>query len=92
MWYWALGITQLEQGNMNSEDIKTSEMINHLILQGALEMSGIDEETGEMLYSITEKLKEVNPIIYDQLVDQFRTHMFELVKQGPIIANWRVRI
>jgi len=77
---------------MNSEDIKTSEMIEHLILQGALEMSGIDDISGEMLYSITEKMKEVNPNIYNELVDQFEAHMFELIKQGPIVANWRVRL
>jgi hypothetical protein len=61
------------------------------MLQGAVEFQGIDEVTGEMLYTITDKLKEVSPDIYDQLKDQYEHHMFQLIDQGPTRMTWRVR-
>ena len=73
-------------------DLKTSAMIEHLLLQNALEISGIDSETGEMLYSITDKLKEVNPKLYEQLRKQFEQQMFELIDQGPKTMSWRISI
>ena len=75
-----------------SMDLKTDAMIEHLLLQNALEISGIDSETGEMLYSITDKLKEVNPKLYDQLKKQYEKHMFELIDMGPKTMSWRISI
>lgn len=72
-------------------DIRTEAMIEHLILQNALEIDGLDEETGEMLYSITDKLKEVHPGLYRELKGDFERHMFELIDQGPKIMQWRLR-
>lgn len=73
-------------------DIRTEAMIEHLILQNALEISSIDNNTGEMLYSITDKLKEVNPKLYEQLRKQFEQQMFELIDQGPKTMTWRINI
>lgn len=73
-------------------DIKTEAMIEHLILQNAIEISGFDEETGEMLYSITDKLEEVHPRLYKELKVGFEKHMFELIDQGPKIMQWRLRV
>jgi hypothetical protein len=73
-------------------ELQTEAMIEHLILQNALEISGIDKDTGEMLYSITDKLKEVNPKLYDQLRKQYEQHMFELIDMGPKTMNWRISI
>jgi hypothetical protein len=73
-------------------DIRTEAMIEHLILQNALEISSIDNNTGEMLYSITDKLKEVNPKLYEQLRKQFEQQMFELIDQGPKTMNWKINI
>lgn len=67
-------------------------MIEHLLLQNAIEISGIDSETGEMLYSITDKLEKVNPKLYAGLKKDFEQHMFELIDQGPKIMQWRLRI
>lgn len=74
------------------DDLKTEAMIEHLLLQNALEISGIDEQTGEMLYSITDRLEEVNPKLYGQLKKQYDDHMFELIDLGPKTMNWRIRI
>ena len=73
-------------------DIRTEAMIEHLILQNALEISSIDNNTGEILYSITDKLKEVNPKLYEQLRKQFERQMFELIDQGPKTMTWRISI
>lgn len=73
-------------------DIRTEAMIEHLILQNALEVSSIDNNTGEILYSITDKLKEVNPKLYEQLRKQFEQHMFEIIDQGPKTMSWRISI
>jgi hypothetical protein len=76
---------------MNFENIKSQAMVEHLIMQGAIEMAGIDEK-GEMLYSITDKLELVNPEIYAELTEQYKHHMFQMIKQGPKSMNWRLRV
>jgi hypothetical protein len=77
---------------MNSQELRTQMMIEHLLLQNAIEISGIDSETGEMLYSITDKLKEVSPDLYAGLKQDFERHMFEMIDQGPKVMQWRLSI
>jgi hypothetical protein len=76
---------------MNFNNIKSQAMVEHLVMQGAIEMAGIDEK-GEMLYSITDKLELVNPEIYAELTEQYKHHMFQMIKQGPKSMNWRLRV
>lgn len=71
--------------------LKEEAMLEHLMLQGAVEFQGVDELTGEMIYSITDKMKEVNPKIYQELKDQYEHHMFQLIDQGPTRMSWRLR-
>jgi hypothetical protein len=71
-------------------DAKTNAMIEHLILQGAIEIADIDLETGETYYNITDKLKEVSPELYSNLEDQFRHHLFILNERGPKSMTWRI--
>ena len=72
-------------------DLRNEAMIEHLIIQGALEVAGIDEY-GEITYSITDKLQSVNPVLYNELKDQFESHMFRLIDQGPKTMNWRINV
>jgi hypothetical protein len=58
------------------------EMIDFLILSGALEPSGVHEETGELLFSFTEKLEEVSPEIFKKLTDSFQLEILELWEKG----------
>ena len=74
----------------NSLELKSELMLEHLILQGAVQMSGIDKNTGEMIYSITDKLKEVAPEMYQQMEKDFRIRMFEMLDQGPMIMQWKL--
>ena len=72
-------------------DAKSQALLEHLINQGAIQISDIDEN-GEMLYSITDKLQEVHPELYMQLRDEFEHNMFEMINQGPKIMTWRIRV
>lgn len=47
----------------DNEDI--DKKINDLVLSGAIEVDGIDSETGEFLYKITNKMQQVNKELYD---------------------------
>jgi len=74
----------------HSFNLKSEVMLEHLILQGAVEVNGIDKNTGEMIYSITDKLKEVNPEMYKYMEQDFRERMFEMIDQGPTIMQWKL--
>jgi hypothetical protein len=69
---------------------KTEAMVEHLLNQGAITMHSIDDN-GEMLYSVTDKLKLVNPKLYEDLIDQYESHMFELIDLGPKTMKWKIR-
>ena len=60
------------------EDV--SSMVDDLILQGALEVSAIDMESGEILYNFTEKLKDVSPELYTQYISEIN---------GAIMTLWQ---
>jgi len=72
-------------------DARTNALIEHLVLQGGIEIADIDLETGETYYNITDKLKEIAPELYQELEDQFKRHIFILNKRGPKSMTWRIR-
>lgn len=72
-------------------DAKSQALLDHLINQGAIQISDIDSN-GEMLYSITDKLQEVHPKLYMELKDEFEHNMFQMIDQGPKIMTWRIRL
>jgi hypothetical protein len=45
------------------------EWIERLILEGGIEVSAVDEN-GELLYSFTDKLKEVDPKLYNKAYEK----------------------
>lgn len=53
--------------------------IEHLILEGAVEVAGMNLETGEMMYTFTPDLKEINPGLYEQVSDYI---------YGAILSVW----
>lgn len=77
---------------IDKDSLQNEAMLEHLILQNAVEVSGVDEATGEMLYSITDRLQEVNPMLYKELKKDFEKHMFELIDKGPKIMQWRLSV
>ena len=72
-------------------DPKSQALLDHLINQGAIQISDIDSN-GEIVYAITDKLQEVHPELYLELRDEFEHNMFEMINQGPKIMNWRIRV
>ena len=71
-------------------DAKSQALLDHLINQGAIQISDIDDN-GEIVYSITDKLQEVHPELYLELRDEFEHNMFEMIQSGPKIMTWRIR-
>jgi hypothetical protein len=65
---------------INPED----DAFEELILSGAIEISGIDEQSGEMLFNFTEKLKDVDPRLYDKMTDFFHQELMRLWEKGFI--------
>jgi hypothetical protein len=63
---------------MSDED----RLIEDLILGGALEVAGIDSQTGEFLYNITPKLKDVLPDLYQDHIDTVNKNMLILWEKG----------
>jgi hypothetical protein len=64
------------------ENDEFSEVIDDLIKQGALEVMGVDSETGQLLYTFTEKLAEINPTIYNAMLDDFHSSIMRLWELG----------
>jgi hypothetical protein len=68
---------------MNNED----EIIEDLILKGALEVSGIDLDTGEPIYNFTKKMKEISPELYRESFTYFYTEVLKLWENGFVNMN-----
>jgi hypothetical protein len=63
---------------MSDED----RLIEDLILSGALEVAGIDSKTGEFLYNITPKLRDVMPDLYQDHIETVNKNMLILWEKG----------
>lgn len=61
---------------------KEDEIIEDLILAGALEITGIDLDSGEPVYNFTEKLQEINPELHKEMNDYFFREMMFLWENG----------
>lgn len=55
-----------------------------LLFNGAIEIVGIDEQSGEMLFNFTEKLKDVDPQLYNKMTDFFHQELMSLWEKGYI--------
>lgn len=65
-----------------NEDEYINKTMEDLILNGALEFSGIDSDTGEMLYSFTDKLKEHMPELYNHHLNFVNEEIMFLWENG----------
>ena len=62
----------------NRED----QIIEDLILVGALEVVGLDLDSGEPVYNFTERLKEFSPDLHDEMNNYFHSEMMFLWENG----------
>ncbi len=61
--------------------------IEDLILSGAVEPAGLDPETGEMLYTFTNKLGDVHPALAREVENMFDSHVMKLWELGMVSMN-----
>jgi hypothetical protein len=64
---------------MNNEEEK---IIEKLILDGGLETVGVDQETGELLYSFTPKIKNLMPELYNEHMTDVNSCVMKLWEKG----------
>lgn len=67
--------------------IDPKDLIDALILEGALEIEGIDQESGQMIFSVTEKMKEIAPDIYNEFEETLYKTVLSLWENGFINMN-----
>ena len=63
-------------------DDREKEIIEHLVVSGALQMAGVDTETGEILYQFTDKLRDVMPELYDEHLNYVNSELMRLWEMG----------
>jgi hypothetical protein len=66
---------------MNNEENK---IIEKLILEGGLEVAGVDSEDGSLLYSFTPKIKELMPELYRDHINSVNSEMLYLWEKGYV--------
>lgn len=66
---------------------KDNEIIESLILNGGLEVSGIDVDTGEALYNFTDKIEQINPELHAAAKNYFYLEMMNLWEKGFLDIN-----
>jgi hypothetical protein len=66
---------------MNSNE---DELIKNLILEGALEVAGVDSETNELLYNVTPKMQEIMPDMYEDHLTQVNRDLLNLWEKGYV--------
>lgn len=70
------------------DDDSINKIIDNLILEGGIEVAGVDPETGEMLYSFTPKVKEIMPELYDDHLNFVNDELMVLWEKGYVDINF----
>jgi hypothetical protein len=58
------------------------DIFDMLILNGAIEVVGIDPISGEFLYSMTEKMIEIMPEVYEEHMHEVNSQIMKLWQDG----------
>jgi hypothetical protein len=66
------------------DDDSISKIIDQLILDGGLEVAGVDPETGEMLYAFTPKVKDLMPELYNDHLNFVNDELMVLWEKGYV--------
>ena len=65
-------------------DPDSPDYIEQLILEGGIEVVGVDQETGEFLYSFTDKLPLIDNNLYTKMLSDFYSEIINLWQKGFI--------
>ena len=71
-----------------NEEKDINKTMEYLILNGALQVSGIDSETGEFLYSFTHKIKNVMPDLYHEHMNFINSELMGLWEDGFVLIDF----
>jgi hypothetical protein len=58
--------------------------IEDLLLAGAIEVYGVDQETGEFLYSFTNKMEEILPELYKEHLNDVHSEIMYFWEHGAV--------
>jgi hypothetical protein len=67
--------------------IDPKDIIDSLILSGALEVTAIDSESGQLVYAVTDKMEELAPEIYREINDQIHKDVMSLWQKNLLIVD-----
>ncbi len=67
---------------------KEQNIMDYLIMNGALEIVGIDSKTNQFLYSFTPKLKEIMPELYKDHLNYVNSGIMALWEKGFVEVNF----
>ena len=65
-------------------DREEDKIVDDLILNGGVEVTALDEETGELLYSFTPKIKELMPDLYEDHLKTVNRDLLNLWEKGYV--------
>ena len=68
----------------NNVNPKEQEIMDFLILNGGLEIVGVDSENGLFLYSFTPKIKELMPELYEEHMRTVNSEILSLWERGYV--------
>lgn len=66
--------------------IEPGELLDTLILEGALVIQGVDED-GEIMYGFTDKLAKIAPELYNEFMEMIHSSVMSLWEKGFIDMN-----
>ena len=58
-----------------------------LVLSGAIELAGVDPVSGEFLYSMTEKMIDIMPEVYEEHLNEVNKQIMLLWEEGFITID-----
>ena len=64
------------------------EFFDSLLLSGAIEVVSINPKTGEFLYNITPKMKDIIPELYDEHMNKIDSDLKALWQEGLLDINF----
>ena len=71
-------------------DDSISKIIDQLILDGGLEVAGIDPDSGEMLYAFTPKIKDLMPELYNDHLNFVNDELMVLWEKGYVDIDFLI--
>ena len=67
--------------------IDPKDIIDALILQGALQIEGVDQDSGQTVFSVTDKMEEIAPEIYNEFQESLYQTVLSLWEKGYLNMN-----